>query len=103
MNGFDSHVAVQVNSISDLNRMKEQLTSVGWDSFTIDHEFVTSVYIFDPNGIQLEFTCRANNHDQIMEDDANKAHQELREWTKETRKLKIDKFGSEALDLREKT
>ena len=63
---------------------------------------MTSVYIFDPNGIQLEFTCRANDHDQIMEEDANKAHHELDQWTKETRKLKLKKFGSDALDLREK-
>ena len=103
MNGFDSHVAVQVNSMSELDKEKEQLNTVGWDSFTIDHEFVTSVYIFDPNGIQLEFTCRANDHDLIMEEDANKAHHELDQWTKETRKLKLNKFGSDALDLREKT
>ncbi|HJL96068.1 MAG TPA: VOC family protein [SAR86 cluster bacterium] len=102
MNGFDSHVAVQVNSMSDLDKVKEQLKSVGWKSFVIDHEFVTSLYIFDPNGIQLEFTCRAENHDQIMEEDANKAHHELKKWTKETRDLKIDKFGNDALDLREK-
>jgi len=38
-----------------------------------------------------------------MEEDANKAHQELEQWTKETRNLKLDKFGNEALDLREKT
>ena len=103
MNGFDSHVAVQVNSLTDLEKVKEQLNSVGWDSFTIDHEFVTSLYIFDPNGIQLEFTCRAKDHDQIMEEDANKAHKELDEWTKKTRGLKLEKFGNEALDLREKT
>ena len=103
MNGFDSHVAVQVNSMVDLDKVKEQLNAVGWKSFIIDHEFVTSLYIFDPNGIQLEFTCRAKDHDQIMEEDANKAHQELEQWTKETRNLKLDKFGNEALDLREKT
>ena len=40
--------------------------------------------------------------DQIMEEDANKAHHELDLWTKETRKLKLKKFGSDALDLREK-
>ena len=76
---------------------------MGWKSFIIDHEFVTSLYIFDPNGIQLEFTCRAKDHDQIMEEDDNKAHQELKQWTKETRTLNLDKFGNEALDLREKT
>ena len=38
-----------------------------------------------------------------MEEDANKAHKELEQWTKETRGLKLEKFGNEALDLREKS
>ena len=97
MNGFDSHVAVQVNSMVDLDKVKEQLNSVGWDSFTIDHEFVTSVYIFDPNGIQLEFTTRDSEHDKIMAEDAAKAHQEIKAWTSRTRDMKVKKFGEESL------
>ena len=51
----------------------------------------------------LNSLAEPNDHDQIMEEDANKAHHELDQWTKETRKLKLKKFGSDALDLREKT
>ena len=66
MNGFDSHVAVEVESMEHLKAIESKLNSIDWDSFIIDHEFVTSLYIFDPNGIQLEFTCRASDHDKIM-------------------------------------
>ena len=98
MNGFDSHVAVEVESIEHLKAIEAKLNSIDWGSFIIDHEFVTSLYIFDPNGIQLEFTCRALNHDEIMQEDAAKAHEELMKWTKKTRDIKIEKFGKEALN-----
>ena len=102
MNGFDSHVAVQVKVRADLKLIKDRLDLVGWSSFEIDHEFVISLYIFDPNGIQLEFTCRADDHDQIMEEDSKKAHKELSLWTKRTRGIKLNSFGEEALDARSK-
>ena len=97
MNGFDSHVAVEVSSMEDLKAIESKLNSIDWDSFIIDHEFVTSLYIFDPNGIQLEFTCRASDHDIIMEEDAAKAHQEIKDWTTRTKKLKVNKFGEDSL------
>ena len=97
MNGFDSHMAVEVGSMDDLKKIESQLNEIDWGSFMIDHDFVTSLYIFDPNGIQLEFTCRAEDHDLIMEKDAAKAHQEIKNWTSKTREMKLNKFGKEAL------
>ena len=98
MNGFDSHVAVEVESMEHLKEIEAKLNTINWGSFIIDHEFVTSLYIFDPNGIQLEFTCRASNHDEIMKEDAAKAHEEIKKWTKKTRDMKIEKFGEVALN-----
>ena len=97
MNGFDSHLAVEVGSMEHLNAIESKLNSIDWDSFIIDHEFVTSLYIFDPNGIQLEFTCRASDHDKIMAEDASKAHQEIEDWTERTKALKVEKFGEKSL------
>ena len=97
MNGFDSHVAVEVESMEDLKAVESNLNSIEWGSFIIDHEFVTSLYIFDHNGIQLEFTCSASDHDEIMKEDAAKAHQEIKKWTEKTREMKVQKFGEEAL------
>ena len=50
-----------------------------------------------PNGIQLEFTCRALDHDKIMAEDASKAHQEIDDWTERTKALKVEKFGEKSL------
>ena len=102
MNGFDSHVAVEVQDMEAINSIRDKLTQIGWESFEINHDFVISLYIFDPNGIQLEFTCRANDHDKIMKADAKKAHEELLKWTDRTRKMKLNSFGEEALDRRER-
>ena len=99
MNGFDSHVAVQVKSREDLILVKDRLDHVGWSSFEIDHEFVISLYIFDPNGIQLEFTCRADDHDQIMEKDSKKAHKELSLWTKKTRGIKLNELIGKKISI----
>ena len=52
MNGFDSHVAVEVESMDHLKAIESNLKSIEWDSFIIDHEFVTSSFIFL---IQMEF------------------------------------------------
>ena len=97
MNGFDSHVAVEVESMEHLKAIESKLNFISWDSFIIDHGFVTSLYIFDPNGIQLEFTCRASDHDKIMAEDASKAHQEIKDWTERTKSLKEKKFGEKSL------
>ena len=97
MNGFDSHVAVEVKSMEHLKAIESKLDSIDWDSFIINHEFVTSLYIFDPNGIQLEFTTRDSEHDKIMAEDAAKAHQEIKAWTSRTRDMKVKKFGEESL------
>ena len=93
----DSHVAVEVENMEDLKKIESKLKNIDWGSFIIDHDFVTSLYIFDPNGIQLEFTCRASDHDKIMKEDAAKAHEEIRNWTNRTREMKVKKFGKESL------
>jgi catechol 2,3-dioxygenase-like lactoylglutathione lyase family enzyme len=102
MNGFDSHVAVEVSTMSDINEIRDKLSLIGWNSFEINHDFVVSLYIFDPNGIQLEFTCRAHDHDKIMKEDAEVAHEELKKWTERTRDMKLDSFGQKDLDKRKK-
>ena len=102
MNGFDSHVAVEVSTMNDINEIRDKLSLIGWNSFEINHDFVVSLYIFDPNGIQLEFTCRTNDHDKIMKEDAEVAHEELKKWTERTRDMKLNSFGKKDLDKRKK-
>ena len=73
---------------------------VGWASDPIDHEFVHSIYFYDPNGLALEITCRDKNYEKIMKEDERKAHNNLKIWTEKTRSKKESRVGSDKIDER---
>jgi catechol-2,3-dioxygenase len=50
----------------------------------IDHHFVHSIYFYDPNGLNLEITCRDASHDQVMETEASNAKAVIAAWTART-------------------
>lgn len=75
-----NHLAVEVPNRNELNRYKELLVKSGVEVVgPTDHEFVESIYFFDPNGIRLEIT-RRTVPDSHLEDYANNAHAALRKW-----------------------
>ena len=99
--GFDQHIAFEVDSLEELESWKNHLNEkVGWASDPIDHEFVHSIYFYDPNGLALEITCRDKNYEKIMKEDERKAHNNLKIWTEKTRPKKESKVGSDKIDER---
>jgi catechol-2,3-dioxygenase len=56
----------------------------------IDHHFVHSIYFYDPNGINVEITCRDTKHDAIMAEEATSARQIIADWTARTASQKAD-------------
>jgi glyoxylase I family protein len=75
-----NHIAFKVPSIEALNAMKARLEANGIEVLGItDHEFVNSIYFFDPNGVRLEFTTQVVGEDKI-EEYASEAHDALRAW-----------------------
>ena len=50
----------------------------------IDHHFVKSLYMWDPNGLQVEITARDPQHDPILAHEAGLARAVLRDWTART-------------------
>jgi len=63
--------------------MKARLESHGIDVVGItDHEFVHSIYFFDPNGVRLEFTTQVVSED-MMAEYARGAHGALKAWNEE--------------------
>lgn len=104
MNGFDSHMAMEVEDMESLRAMQKRIQDAGVTCIgPLDHDFVFSVYAFDPSGVQVELTCKADNYDEIMADAAKSAHQCIREWSQKTRAKKEALFGAEMLDKRGKT
>jgi len=99
--GFDQHIAFEVDTLEELESWKNHLNGkLGWASDPIDHDFVHSIYFYDPNGLALEITCRDKNYEKIMKEDQRKAHRNLKLWTEKTREKKESKVGSDKLGER---
>lgn len=83
--GFDRHVAFEAGSLEELDAWKARLDAAGVRAFgPIDHHFVKSLYMYDPNGLQVEITARDPAHDAIMASEAGKARDVLAAWTART-------------------
>src|ERR1700730_4464020 len=75
-----NHIAFKVPSVEALNAMKARLEANGIKVLGVtDHEFVNSIYFFDPNGVRLEFTTQVVGEDKI-DQYAREAHAELKSW-----------------------
>ncbi len=92
-NGFNLHIAFAVDNLDDLAAFQTRFENNGVECFgPIDHHFVHSIYCFDPNGIQVEITCKVPAHDTIMADEAAKADAEMKRWTAATTPIKAPKL-----------
>lgn len=59
------HFALKVSSIDDLETRRRTLESHGIDvTAIIDLGHAKSIFLFDPNGIQLEFCCQTRPFDE---------------------------------------
>lgn len=78
-----NHLALRVPSLQDVENMKIRLEANGIDVLGVtDHEFVKSIYFFDPNGIRLEFAAEVATEEELAQY-AREAHEALARWTKD--------------------
>lgn len=83
--GMDLHFAMEASSYQEMMAFKVRLDQAGVPCFgPIDHHFVHSIYFYDPNGINVEITCRDASHDVIMASEAVNAAQVMANWTART-------------------
>ena len=98
---FDRHIALQAASEEELLAWQARINAKGISCLgPVDHDFVSSVYMYDPNGLQVEITARTANHDEIVAKERRNARQNLAEWTERSRDAKVAKFGASAIDMR---
>jgi len=98
---FDIHIAFETDSAASMLAWKEKIAAAGDFIFgPIDHDFVESVYFFDPNGYALEITHKTAKHDAVLVEEERTARQHIAEWTARTRPRKIELFGADAIDSR---
>lgn len=100
---FDLHLAFEVSSMENLLAWQEHINAQGKTCLgPVDHGFVHSVYMYDPNGIQVEITCKDPRYAEIMQQEQQHARQALAEWTAQTRACKVARLGQQAVDKRAK-
>jgi len=98
---FDMHWAFELESEEALFAMQERINSYGVSALgPVDHDFVKSIYMYDPNGIQIEFTVRTKEHDAIFARERAHFDEEMKRWSERTRAMKVAKFGADAIDKR---
>lgn len=74
------HLAVEVASVDEVLKMKDRLVSAGVKTTdVVDHDFINSIYFFDPNGLRLEVTARTEEPG-YLEKAAGEAHGEMKKW-----------------------
>jgi len=98
---FDVHIALETDSYEELLAWQARINAAGKSCLgPVDHGFVKSVYMYDPNGLQVEITCKAPDYAAILAEDGAQVEDQMRRWTQKTRARKLEKFGAEALDKR---
>jgi len=96
------HIAMELGSMEELQTMKQHLVDNNVPVYgPIDHDFCHSVYFYDPNGLNLEFTIRDKSHDEYMEHEQREIPRILGDWRKRMDPVRAERLkGTE--DLRAK-
>lgn len=98
---FDVHLALEAESHEVMLAWQERINKMGTSCLgPIDHGFVQSVYMYDPNGLQVEITSKTPKYDAILAEDAAQVEDQMKNWTEMTRARKVEKFGASAVDKR---
>lgn len=98
---FDRHLALEVADEATLLDWQRRINAAGVSCLgPVDHGFVKSVYMYDPNGLQVELTCKTADFTAVMRQSADEAESQMITWTQRYRQLKEQKFGSAAIDRR---
>jgi len=78
---FDLHLALGVKDMETLLAYKDRLTKAGYQvRGPSDHDFLQSIYFYDPNGYVVELTAKTGKYDEIMEGHVDEAHSILDQW-----------------------
>jgi catechol 2,3-dioxygenase-like lactoylglutathione lyase family enzyme len=76
------HLALEVDNIEAVLKHKQNLEAAGVEvRGLVDHEFVKSIYFFDPNGLRVEITTRTEEPG-FLTHAAAEAHTQLADWSR---------------------
>lgn len=76
------HVALNVDAETQAE-LEQRIDAAGFtlpQTYVLEHGYCRSVYVVDPDGMIVEFTCDAPHAEQINAIRAKDAHSELKRW-----------------------
>lgn len=77
---FDHHIALEVDSKETIMAYRDRMEAENYQHMLIDHGYCYSIYVHDPNGMQVELTTKVPETVEIMEKHAKTAHEDLKKW-----------------------
>lgn len=99
--GYDVHVAFECEGDQELEAWRERVLAKGVPcGEPIDHDFVRSIYLYDPNGLQVEVTTKSERWDEIVAHESREAEHAVAAWTRKSRARKQQAFGEGRVDQR---
>jgi len=82
------HFAIETESVENVEAMRQRLAEHGVKTTPlVDHEFVRSIYFFDPNGLRLEIAARTEAPG-FLDEAARDAHATLATWNERKRETR---------------
>lgn len=80
INPFAHHIALTVDGKDTVMYFKKKLGDAGIPAFETDHGYCYSIYFYDPNGLQVEFTTLVPETEEMMCEASKTAHETLKLW-----------------------
>jgi catechol 2,3-dioxygenase-like lactoylglutathione lyase family enzyme len=91
--GFNLHFAMEVDTMDELETFKKRWQDHGLEVYgPLDHHFVKSIYTYDPNGIQVEITCKTPIYDAYMAEERGQNERQMAAWQEETAAVKAERL-----------
>ena len=96
--GFNLHFAMEVETMAELEIFKQRWQDHGLEVYgPLDHHFVKSIYTYDPNGIQVEITCKTPVYDAYMAEERAQNERQMAAWQQETAAVKGERLRVSAV------
>lgn len=80
INPFDQHIALYMDSLESLREVQARLEAERVAIMEIDHGYCYSLYIHDPNGLQVELAVDVPRTEEIMAEARPSARATLDNW-----------------------
>ncbi len=91
---FDLHIAFEVDDEAAVMERRDVLEGAGIKTILLDHGFLKSIYAFDPNGIEIEFTSRTERYDEMLSALGATREADMARWKTMTSAIKAKRFDA---------